>query len=210
VPAPAAAPPPAPEGPSSGESTQVSAPREEFLDRESLLDNADTASHAAAAAPALAGPVAPAVRALPPLPGAAQPPPVASRFMGWLQAGLASGQIGYNAANAAVHFVAEGMLIVSPRAFVEFITACGPLGDGTRPEEAERKSINRIQGALAKAGWSVPVALPKGAKGNIHKYQTVKRGSRGAVLSGVLLADPQRFVSPVPPPNPLLEPAQSA
>lgn len=175
-----------------------------FLDHDDLLEADETAAHAASA-PALSAPVTLATPNLPALAGdASAVPPLAGRFMGWLQAGLGSGEITYNQAQAAVHFVAEGMLIVSPRAFVEFIARCGALGDGARADEPERKSINRLQGALAKAGWTVPVSLAKGAKGNIHKYHTVKRGQRGGQLSGVLVAEPARFVNPVPPANALL------
>ncbi|MBL8470859.1 MAG: TraI domain-containing protein [Rhodocyclaceae bacterium] len=129
-------------------------------------------------------------------------PLLAQRFMGWLQQGLAGGTIAYNQAQGLVHFVSEGMFLVSPRAFVAFIADCGALGDAKTADEPERKSINRLQGALSKAGW----ALSAGRGNSIHKMQTLRRGQRGAVLCGVIVPQPERFVNPVPPANALLVP----
>ncbi|MBL8484375.1 MAG: DNA-binding domain-containing protein, partial [Rhodocyclaceae bacterium] len=129
-------------------------------------------------------------------------PLLAQRFMGWLQQGLAGGTIAYNQAQGLVHFVTEGMFLVSPRAFVAFIAECGALGDAKAADEPERKSINRLQGALSKAGW----AMSAGRGNSIHKMQTLRRGQRGAVLCGVIVPQPERFVNPVPPVNALLVP----
>ena len=68
------------------------------------------------------------VPALPSLSGsenATVPPEAALRFMSWLQAGLADGTLTFNQAGAMVHFVAEGMLLVSPRIFQCFAKAFG-------------------------------------------------------------------------------------
>jgi hypothetical protein len=100
-----------------------------------------------------------------------------------------------------VHFVEEGMLLVSPRIFREFATHFGE--DGSRgpanvPGESDvGKSIQR---QVLRAGWHL--RTDKGV--NILTYQ-VMRGARAVSrLSGVVFRDPARFVKSVPRINPLL------
>ena len=46
-----------------------------------------------------------------------EPSAAAMEFIGWLQRGLASREIKYNETGAPVHFVEEGMALVSPLIF---------------------------------------------------------------------------------------------
>lgn len=133
-------------------------------------------------------------------PAIAQAPDTAHRFMAWLQQGLADGTIRVNQAGALVHFVDEGMLLVSPRIFREFAKHFGE--DGGSPANAlgEPDIGKSIQRQVLRAGWHL--RADKGV--NILTYQ-VMRGNRAASrLSGVVIPNPARFVDPVPPVNPLL------
>ena len=56
-------------------------------------------------------------------------PDAARSFMAWLQQGLADGTLPVNVAGALIHFVPEGMLLVSPRIFREFAMRFGDDGD---------------------------------------------------------------------------------
>ena len=62
-------------------------------------------------------------------------PEAALRFVGWVQEGLASGRLRFNESGAVVHFVPEGMLLVSPRIFREFAKIHGEDGRGTAAAE---------------------------------------------------------------------------
>ena len=134
-------------------------------------------------------------------PALAQAPDAARRFIGWVQQGLSEGTLRVNEAGALVHFVDEGMLLVSPRIFREFAKRFGEDG-GCDPANAPGESDigKSIQRQVLRAGWHL--RADKGV--NILTYQ-VMRGDRAVSrLSGVVIRNPARFVKPVPPVNPLL------
>jgi hypothetical protein len=135
-------------------------------------------------------------------PGLARAPDTARRFIGWLRQGLSDGTLRVNEAGALVHFVDEGMLLVSPRIFREFAKRFGEEGRGLgmagAPGELDMGKL--IQRELLRAGWHV--RADKGV--NILTYQ-VMRGDRAlSRLSGVAVRNPARFIDPVPSINPLL------
>jgi hypothetical protein len=129
-----------------------------------------------------------------------QAPDGAHRFMAWLQQGLADGTLPVNAAGALIHFVPEGMLLVSPRIFREFATRFGGDRDGPAPAADDPDIGKFIQRQFLRAGWHRRVG--KGV--NMLSYQ-VMRGERAvSQLSGVVIPNPERFVTPVPAINPVL------
>lgn len=139
---------------------------------------------------------------LPLVPGAyikKGPSPVAIAFMQWLQQGLHTRSIKHNEVGAPVHFVDAGMALVSPLIFREYRRQFPS-------EDADEQTPKRIgldvQREVLKAGWHIPAA----AGANIHKFAVVKKGGirTGQPLSAVVLAHPQRWVTPVPPSNPAL------
>jgi hypothetical protein len=124
----------------------------------------------------------------------------ALRFFAWIQQGIAQGTLKYNAPEARIHFVAEGMLLVSPGTFRDFAAA---FGDPALPGGADGKdrSGNGIQNAVKRSGLVVPAA-----KGNyLHRYQVLRGGVGGSFLNCFLMPNPERFFNPVPPPNPHLK-----
>jgi len=133
-------------------------------------------------------------------PAFAQAPDTAHRFMAWLQQGLSDGTLRVNQAGALVHFVDEGMLLVSPRIFREFAKRIDEDGGSTANAPGEPDIGKSIQRQVLRAGWHL--RADKGV--NILTYQ-VMRGNRPASrLSGVVISNPAQFVDPVPPVNPLL------
>jgi hypothetical protein len=124
----------------------------------------------------------------------------AHRFMAWLQQGLADGTIPVNVAGALVHFVPEGMLLVSPRIFREFATRFGDDSNGPAPAAGDPDIGKSIQRQFLRAGWH-----RRAGKGvNMLSYQ-VMRGERAvSQLSGVVIPNPERFIDPVPAINPAL------
>jgi len=127
-------------------------------------------------------------------------PEAAMRFMGWVQEGLASGELRFNEAGALVHFVPEGMFLVSPRIFREFAKVHGEDGRGAAKTGDEARVGKGVQRQLLRAAWHV--RADKGV--NILTYQVVRGGRTISQLSGVVIEEPARFVNPVPPANPVL------
>lgn len=127
-------------------------------------------------------------------------PEAALRFIGWVQEGLASGRMRFNESGALVHFVPEGMLLVSPRIFREFAKVHGEDGRGTAAAGEAAQPGKGIQRQLLRAAWHVQA--DKGV--NILTYQVVRGGRPISQLSGVVIEQPARFVNPVPPANPVL------
>lgn len=135
-------------------------------------------------------------------PWVAEATPAARRFIDWLQRGLSGGTLRVNVAGALVHFVDDGMLLVSPRIFREFAERYGEDGNGGALTcAAGEPDIGLfIQRQVLRAGWHL--RTDQGV--NFLTYQ-VMRGKRVVSrLSGVVIPKPVRFVDPVPPVNPLL------
>jgi integrating conjugative element relaxase (TIGR03760 family) len=127
----------------------------------------------------------------------AEPTAGAMEFMIWLQQGLASRDLKYNDTGALVHFVAEGMALVSPLVFKTFVAAQLSIKDS----EAEAQAL-QVQREVLKAGWH----LMGPGKTNILRYQVLGRGNVPVgKLSAVVLIRPERWVMPVPPSNPVLQ-----
>lgn len=121
----------------------------------------------------------------------AKPSELALDFMQWVQEGLVQRTIKFNEAGAAVHFVPEGMALVSPRIFRDFAAA-------TEGEDQAHELGAKVQRDVIKCGWHLPAAN----RTNIIKYEIQGRG--GAVvgnLSCVVLVNAGQWVQPVPPSN---------
>ncbi len=137
---------------------------------------------------------------LPPVPGADPPQAtvlgaLATAFMQWVQASLVDRSIKYNETGAVVHFVQLGMALVSPLIFKLYAQAQGP--DGVSADEFAMQ----VQRDLIRAG--LHVSGPN--RTNIVTFEVVGRGDTVVSrLSAVVLAEPGRWVQPVPPSNPVL------
>ncbi|WP_280190795.1 MobH family relaxase [Delftia sp. PS-11] len=131
--------------------------------------------------------------------GQAKPPPEPSQlamdFMHWVQQSLTQREMKFNEAGAMVHFVEQGMALVSPLIFKKYAQAAA----ADTAEAAELAT--RVQRELIKCGWH----LPGPNKTNIVKYEIHAKGSVVGNLSCVVLVQPSRFVLPVPPSNPALK-----
>jgi len=162
-------------------------------------------------APAIKQPKIPSPQVLAPVAPHTPPPPSttgsipedAKRLMAWIQEGIGNGSLVYNVPGALVHFVDEGgailMLLVSPRIFRHHLESIGAGATG----EPEDKIGAALQKAFFRAGWHR--AGPK--KTNIQRYRVRRRNSEdGSLLSVVVIPHPERFVNPLPPPNPHIAP----
>jgi integrating conjugative element relaxase (TIGR03760 family) len=123
------------------------------------------------------------------------PAPLALEFMRWVQTALVDRSIKHNEAGAVVHFVAEGMALVSPRIFKLFAQR------RVTSEDEVSDFAMQVQRDLIRAGWHL--AGPN--RTNIIKFSVLGRGGAAVGrLAAVVLIDPGRWVQPVPPSNPVL------
>lgn len=121
------------------------------------------------------------------------PRPNADAFMAWLQQGLGTGDISYNDADAFVHFVPEGMLIVTPKAMKEYLL----LNKFQGPVGSSKEEWKALQAEIQKAGYA-----QANQKSMFHKYRTTRRdGTPGTEINCYLIPNPQSFIRPVPAPN---------
>ena len=137
----------------------------------------------------------------------------ALRFMRWLQEGLANGDLPYNRSDAMIHFVPEGMMLVSPAIFREFASKFGEDGTGTPSDRVGSAFGTGIQRQVTNAGWNLQVGEKKS---NIIRYVVVGPGNNAtepekkpapgsrALIAGVVISSPERFVNPLPERNPCL------
>lgn len=126
----------------------------------------------------------------------------ACHFMDWVATGIRNGTLRINQSGAPVHFVKEGMLLVSPRIFREFVRCDEEQSGGAAgiqgTDEHTRGKI--IQRQVLRAGWHRQ--SPQGI--NFLTYGVVAKGRVVSRLCGVMIAEPEQFVSPIPAPNPVL------
>ncbi len=141
--------------------------------------------------------------------GAQQPRPNAERFMAWVQEGVANGGLPYNESMARVHFVPEGMLLVTPAIFRDFAQTHpeaidqAPAEDGRTPE-----AWKLVQRDFQKSGY--PVTADGGGAARSYLLHYTIKGAGGRQLSVMLVPEPERFFNPVPPPNAMIQSKQKA
>lgn len=117
------------------------------------------------------------------------------RFMSWVHQGISNGSLPVNARGALVHGVEDGLLLVTPRIFREFIRHEGPGHDESND------APKRLQRELLRAAWHLK------AEGgvNFHVYAWKQDGHPEERIHGVVILAPERFCDQVPARNPALE-----
>lgn len=139
--------------------------------------------------------------------GGRKPRPNAERFMAWVQEGIATGTLPYNESMARVHFVSEGMLLVTPAVFRDFAQAHPeaieqtPAEDGRAPEPWKQ-----LQRDFQKSGY--PMAADSGGAVRSYLLHYSIKGAGGRQLSVMLVPEPERFFNPVPSPNAMIQSKQ--
>lgn len=144
---------------------------------------------------------APAIAQLTGRLGARMPPhPNVERFMAWIQEGVRNGAVVYNETQAAVHFCAEGMLLVSPRIFREYAASFEARVEMTPEQKADGLDPWRVlQQQFQKSGY--PARGPQGTF--LWRYNV--SGPGGKQLIGNIVPQPERFFDPAPQGNTALK-----
>ncbi|WP_429500798.1 MobH family relaxase (plasmid) [Robbsia andropogonis] len=170
------------------------------------LDEADMSTAAQPTAPApetVSAPVRPKEKTKAPPKGAGgrKVRPNAERLMGWVQEGVRTGELLFNESKGFVHFVDEGMLLISPKVFKEFAQVQAE--HIIVPESKTDKPLWRVVQDDFQAS-SYPLKAPNvGRFGSYLHYFTVS-GAESAQLAANLVPDAGRFFDPVPASNALL------
>lgn len=135
--------------------------------------------------------------------GATAPRPNAESFAIWLKTGLSldpesdPNALSFNRVDSMIHFVSEGMVLVTPKVFKQFLehhTFIGNLGVSKDPLRALQNELNKA-GYFAKATGS----------SSFHRFQTKSEdGTLGTAFNACLIPNPHAYVRPVPASNPLL------
>lgn len=134
-------------------------------------------------------------------------PPLAKAFMAWVAQCVNTGEIKYNEDGALVHFVPEGALLFSPEIFRRFVleheaVTEGPVRDFLR-QHGDR-AFAKLQNELSKSGYT-----RRNGDENLHYYVFTKAsGGVSRVAAYYLIAHPELFWRPVPPPNPRIQRAE--
>lgn len=98
-----------------------------------------------------------------------------SEFLSWLREGIVNGRLKANTADARVHYVEDGLFLVSPAVFRDFAGVSG--------WEAAQKKLLKLRLHRKTAQDT-----------NIWTYRVVGEKKSGALLRGLLLPDPQALL----------------
>ena len=79
----------------------------------------------------------------------------ASKFVEWLREGLETGTIPCNSPNARIHVVPEGVLLVTPNIFKDFVDECGGGGVGRLYRSCSSSARNTSRQPAAKIFMSI-------------------------------------------------------
>ncbi len=114
-------------------------------------------------------------------------------FLDWLIEGAAKGRIRVNKADARIHVVPEGLLLVSPGVFKDFARAIN-----------QPNSWDRAQGQFCQLGMHLPAADGS----NIFHYKVElpdgNHDKKTTVLKGIVMTDPHSVLKEEVQPNPIL------
>lgn len=198
-----------------GTPVPILAPTTDANSADEFLDPADCALSALApaeprptAGPArvarvLTAPVAPAGPQLPKdsVAGAAPAPdPAVDAFMAWIQRGVADGSVPYNRNTASVHFVREGLFLLTPKVFREYL-GLDNAGDRVAADP-NGAAVKRLQKLLQRSGYVVK----NQPNSYLHPYRvTNAKNVTREIVTGYLAPHPEVFFNPVPAPNEVLE-----
>jgi hypothetical protein len=119
-------------------------------------------------------------------------------FLAWVRQGIVSGELPRNSPEAFVHFVPEGMLLITPKVFREYLAAQGILSTSI----VAGGPVKRLQKLLQKSGL---VALAsKQTYLHVYRVPGAKNPNRDR-LTGYLVPNTAALFNPVPEINTLLE-----
>ena len=120
-------------------------------------------------------------------------------FMQWLRDGMATRTLQINTPQSALHFTDTDMVLVYPSIFQAYANACAaPAIKGPAATSAER--IQTVLDAVCSLGWHESGPFDS----RLLHFELLQPRAEPSILKGVVIQSPQRFINPLPPPNPAL------
>lgn len=123
---------------------------------------------------------------------------LAEDFMQWLRDGMATRSLQINTPQSALHFTDSGMVLVYPAIFQAYAGACAAPAIKGPASLAER--IQTVLNAVCDLGWHESGPFDS----RLLHFELLQHRAEPAILKGVVIQSPQRFINPLPPPNPAL------
>ena len=125
---------------------------------------------------------------------------LARDFMAWVHQEIGTGTLSVNQPGSLVHGVDEGLLLVSPHIFREFVKSRGASNDQPVLAERSHDSARNIQREVLRAGWHLRADLGV----NILCYEWKHAKHATLRINGIVIRKPDRFIVPLPAVNPAL------
>lgn len=123
---------------------------------------------------------------------------LAEDFMQWLRDGMALRTLQINTPQSALHFTDTGMVLVYPAIFQAYANACAAPAIKGPAAQAERTQT--VLNAVCGLGWHESGPFDS----RLLHFELLQHRAEPAILKGVVIQSPQRFINPLPPPNPAL------
>jgi len=145
-------------------------------------------------------------RRTPPAGAGAKRPAIESRttqalaedFMQWLREGMAARTLQINTLQSALHFTDTAMVLVYPAIFQAYAGACdAPALKGPAAQAARTQTVLN---AVCSQGWHESGPFDS----RLLHFELLQHRAEPAIFRGVVILSPQRFINPLPPPNPAL------
>lgn len=123
---------------------------------------------------------------------------LAEDFMQWLRDGMALRTLQINTSQSALHFTDTGMVLVYPAIFQAYASACA--APAIKGPAAQAARIQTVLNAVCELGWHESGPFDS----RLLHFELLQHRAEPAILKGVVIQSPQRFINPLPPPNPAL------
>ena len=140
------------------------------------------------------------------MPGSSRRPAIESRtaqalaedFMQWLRDGMALRTLQINTPQSALHFTDTGMVLVYPAIFQAYANACA--APAIKGPAAQAVRTQTVLNAVCSLGWHESGPFDS----RLLHFELLQQRAEPTILKGVVIQSPQRFINPLPPPNPAL------
>lgn len=123
---------------------------------------------------------------------------LAEDFMQWLQEGLATRTLQVNMPQSPLHFTDTSLVLVYPSIFQAYASACA--APAIKEPVASAGQIQTVLDAVCSLGWHESGPFDS----RLLHFELLQHRAEPSILKGVVIQSPQRFINPLPPPNPAL------
>lgn len=123
---------------------------------------------------------------------------LAEDFMQWLREGMALRTLQINTPQSALHFTDTAMVLVYPAIFQAYANACA--APAIKGPAAQADRTQTVLNAVCGLGWHESGPFDS----RLLHFELLQHRAEPAILKGVVIPSPQRFINPLPPSNPAL------